>query len=173
MKNGKVARVLVFEHVNSISLEGLIESFPEHSDTDESRINLPFYDIMLGQAKAVVYIMSFQIFYPHRNTALQTKLALHGITEINKRGILYGDISVQNMLITPTADNPTHVVFIDFVRCNSNLTERKLKELGHDEPKDVMTFLTLCCIDHYEDLVEWAEVKGSLGCDLVYPGVSI
>ncbi len=127
MKNGKVARVLVFEHVNSISLEGLIESFPEHSDTDESRINLPFYDIMLGQAKAVVYIMSFQIFYPHRNTASQTKLALHGITEINKRGILHGDIRVQNMLITPTADNPTHVVFIDFVRCNMNLMERKLK----------------------------------------------
>ncbi len=59
MKNGKVARVLVFEHVNSISLEGLIESFPEHSDTDEPRINLPFYDIMLRQAKAVVYIMAF------------------------------------------------------------------------------------------------------------------
>ncbi len=173
MKNGEVARVLVFEHVNSISLEGLIESFQEHSDTDEPRINLPFCDIMLGQAKAVVCIMSFQILYPHKNTVLQTKLALNGISEINKRGILHGDISVQNMLITPTADNPTQVVFIDFVRCNSNLTERKLKELGHDEPKNVMTFLTLCCTDYYEDLVEWAEVRGSLGSDLIYPRVSI
>ncbi len=77
------------------------------------------------------------------------------------------------MFITPDADNPTHVVFIDFVRCNSNLTEHKLKQLGHDEPKDVMNFLTLCRTDYYEDLVEWAEVRGSLGGDLVYPGVSI
>ncbi|PBK62054.1 hypothetical protein ARMSODRAFT_1062118 [Armillaria solidipes] len=155
MKNGEVARVLVFEHIHGISLEGWIDSFPEHNDADEPRNDLPFYDTLLSQTKAL------------------TKLALQGITEINKRGILHGDISVQNMLITSTADNTTHVVFIDFARCNINLTECKLKELGHDEPKDVMTLLTLCCIDHYEDLVEWAEVKGSLGGDLVYPGVSI
>ncbi|PBK62040.1 hypothetical protein ARMSODRAFT_1025170 [Armillaria solidipes] len=73
MKNGEVARVLVFEPVYGISLEGWIDSYPEHSDADEPR----------------------------------------------------------------------------------------------------MTFLTLCCMDHYEDLVEWAQLKGSLGCDLVYPGVSI
>ncbi len=154
MKNGEVARVLIFEHSHSISLEGWIDSFPEHSDVDEPRIKLPFYDIMLGQANAVVCIMSFQILYPHKNTVLQTKLALHGITEITKRGIGHGDVSVQNMLITPDADNPTHVVFIDFARCSINFTQRKLKELSHDEPKDVMNFLTLCGMDHSEDLVE-------------------
>ncbi len=84
--------------------------------------------------------MSFQILYPHGISVSQKKLALHGITEINKRGILHGDMSVQNMLITPDADNPTHVVFIDFARCSINFTERKLKELSHDEPKDVMNF---------------------------------
>ncbi|KAK0432066.1 hypothetical protein EV421DRAFT_1924781 [Armillaria borealis] len=73
MKNGEVARVLVFEPIYGISLEVWIDSYPEHSDADESR----------------------------------------------------------------------------------------------------MTFLTLCCMDHYEDLVEWAQLKGFLGCDLVYPGVSI
>ncbi|SJL18894.1 uncharacterized protein ARMOST_22496 [Armillaria ostoyae] len=73
MKNGEVACVLVFEHIYGISLEGSINSYPEHSDADKPR----------------------------------------------------------------------------------------------------MTFLMLCCMDHYEDLIEWAQVKGSLGCDLVYPGVSI
>ncbi|KAK0432944.1 hypothetical protein EV421DRAFT_1998471 [Armillaria borealis] len=155
MKNGEVARVLVLEHIHGISVEGWIDSFPEHNDAYEPRNGFPFYDTMLSQAKAV------------------TKLALHGITKINKRGILHGDISLQNMLITPTADTPMHVVFLDFARCNIKLTERKLKELGHNERKDVMTFLTLCCMDHYEDLVDWAEVKGSLGGNLVYPGVFI
>ncbi len=99
MKNGEVARVLVFEHIHGLSLEGRMDSFPEHSDAEEPRIKLPFYDIMLRHANAVVCIMSFQILYPHKNTVLQTKLALHGITEITKRGILHGDVSVQNMLL--------------------------------------------------------------------------
>ncbi len=173
MKNGEVARVLIFEHSHVISLEGWIDSFLEHSDADEPRIKLPFYGIMLGQDNAMVCIMSFQILYHNKNTVLQTKLALHGITEITERGILHGDVSVQNMLIAPDADDKTYVVFIDFARCNIDLTERKLNELDHDQRKDVMTFLTLCYMDHYEDLVEWAQVKSSLGCDLVYPGVSI
>ncbi|KAK0226848.1 hypothetical protein EDD85DRAFT_958623 [Armillaria nabsnona] len=104
-QHGEVAHVLVFAHIVGISLEGWIDSYPEHSDTDEPRNNLPFYNTMPSHFKAV------------------TKLALHGITEINKRGILHGDISVQCMFITPTADNPTHVVFIDFARCNIYLTE--------------------------------------------------
>ncbi|PBK85909.1 hypothetical protein ARMGADRAFT_1086944 [Armillaria gallica] len=126
-----------------------------YNNTNELRNNLPFDDIMLGQAEVVI------------------KFALHGITEINKRGILHGDISIQNMLINPTADNPMHVIFLDFARCNINLTVRKLQELSHDEPKDVMAFLTLCCMDHYKDLVKWAQVNTSLGSDLVYPEVSI
>ncbi len=59
MKNGEVARVFVSEYVHCISLEGSIDSFPEHSDADRARNNLPFYDIMLGQTKAVVCIISF------------------------------------------------------------------------------------------------------------------
>ncbi len=83
------------------------------------------------------------------------------------------ETSVQNMLITPTASTLTRVVFIDFGRCNIKLTERKLNELGHDEPKDVPTLFTLYCTDHYENLVEWSKTKGSLESDLVYSRVSI
>ncbi|KAK0190191.1 hypothetical protein F5146DRAFT_1139776 [Armillaria mellea] len=104
---------------------------------------------------------------------LLAKLALFGITEINNGGILRGDIHEDNLLITPSADNMMQAVFIDFAQCLVHMTERKLKELGHNEPKAVMSLLGFCCEGHHEDLVKWAQAKGSLGGDFVYPGVSI
>ncbi len=72
MQHGEVAHLLVFEHIYGISLEGSIDSYPEHSDADETRINLPFYNTMPSHFKIVVRIMSFQILYPQGITVLQT-----------------------------------------------------------------------------------------------------
>ncbi|KAK0442491.1 uncharacterized protein EV420DRAFT_1727161 [Desarmillaria tabescens] len=78
MKNGEVVRVLVLEHIHGLSLEEWFESFPEHHDVEDSRTSLPFYDTMHSQRKVLTK---------------QTKLALRGITEINKRGSLQQNIS--------------------------------------------------------------------------------
>ncbi len=154
MKNGEVARVLIFKHSHGISLEGIGRLLPRalRRWRAEDQVTFLRYHARAGQRCGMHYVFSDPLT-PHKNTVLQIKLALHGITEITKRGILHGDVSVQDMLITPDTDNTTYVVFIDFARCNIDLTEHKLNELGHAEPKDVMTFLTLCCMDHYEDLV--------------------
>ncbi|KAK0433079.1 hypothetical protein EV421DRAFT_1910376 [Armillaria borealis] len=57
MKNMEMARVLILEYIHGPSLEEWNDSFPEHSAAEYPRNNLPFYDIMLSQAKMVVWFI--------------------------------------------------------------------------------------------------------------------
>ncbi len=94
MTNGKVARVLIFEHSHSISLEGWIDSFPEHSDADEPRIKLPFYDIMLGQATLWYALCLF------RSSCKPARLTTNVITE--HRHLLFTDAHLAGFTVGPT-----------------------------------------------------------------------